>query len=59
MVGSLPPPNGDNVATGSTKKLLVAVRPQDLKVVSEALGTEFELVFCHSLAEAKAALNAG
>jgi hypothetical protein len=35
----------------------VAVRPQDLKVVSEALGTEFELVFCHSLAEAKAALN--
>jgi hypothetical protein len=40
-----------------TRKLLVAVRPQDIYLVSEALGTEFDLVICHSLTTAKVALE--
>jgi hypothetical protein len=45
------------VKTGTTRKLLVAVRPQDIYLVFEALGTEFDLVICHSLTTAKAVLG--
>jgi hypothetical protein len=40
----------------SPKKVLVAVRPGDLHIVSEALGSEFDLIICHALADARAHL---
>lgn len=39
------------------KKVLVAVRPQDLQLVASALGTEFDTLICHTLKEAEAALG--
>jgi hypothetical protein len=48
---------GGQVETRPTRKLLVAVRPQDTDLMSEALGTEFDLVICHSLIKAKVALD--
>ena len=32
----------------SSKKVLVAVRSKDLDTVSTALGTEFDLMICHT-----------
>jgi hypothetical protein len=48
---------GGQMETRPTRKMLLAVRPQDTDLVSEALGTEFDLVICHSLVTAKAALD--
>jgi hypothetical protein len=45
------------VETRPARKLLVAARPQDVHLAYEALGTEFDLVICHSLTTAKAALS--
>lgn len=42
----------------SPRKVLIAVRPADLRVVSEALGSEFDLIFCHTLKDAVANLSA-
>ena len=39
------------------KKILVAVRQKDVKAVAEALGTDIGIVFCHTLEEARAALD--
>src|SRR5687768_6318891 len=39
------------------RKVLVAVRPQDLSTVSDALGSEFDLIVCHTLDEVKAHLD--
>lgn len=39
------------------KKILVAVRPEDLPLVTGALGPEFCAVVCHTLREAEAALG--
>lgn len=41
----------------SSKKVLVAIRPEDLSVVSAALGSEFDVVVAHSLEDAKAQLG--
>lgn len=41
------------------KKILVAVRPQDLQLVAGALGSGFDIIICHTLKEAVAALDAG
>lgn len=41
----------------AVKKILVAIRPQDLQLVTAALGSEFEVVLCHTLKEAEAALG--
>jgi hypothetical protein len=40
------------------KKVLVAVRPSELPMVAEVLGSEFVLVVCHSLDDAIAHLDA-
>jgi hypothetical protein len=39
------------------KKLLVAIRPEDYTMLSDALGDEFDMTVCHTLADAKAALG--
>lgn len=41
----------------SSKKVLVAVRSKDLDTVSTALGTEFDLIICHTLEDALAHLD--
>jgi hypothetical protein len=41
----------------SPKKVLVAVRPGDLHIVSEAFGPEFDLIICHTLKDALANLS--
>jgi hypothetical protein len=38
----------------SSKKMLLAVRPKDLPIVSAALGSEFDLIICHTVEEAQA-----
>ena len=38
----------------SSKKVLLAVRPKDLPIVSAALGSEFDLIICHTVEEAQA-----
>ena len=40
-----------------SKKILVAVRPSDLGLVSSALGREFNLLICHTMEEAVAHLD--
>ena len=44
--------------TMSSKKVLVAVRPEDLPIVSDALGSAFDLIVCHNLADAQSHLGA-
>lgn len=39
------------------KKILIAVRPQALPIVLRTLGSEFNVVVCHSLQDAKLHLN--
>lgn len=39
------------------KKILAAVRPDDVRLVTEILRPEFELAFCHTLSEARNALT--
>ena len=39
------------------KKVLVAMRPQDLPLLSDALGDEFNTVICHTFEEAVAQLD--
>lgn len=43
--------------TKSSKRVLVAVRPKDTLIVSEALGSEFDVTICHSLEEATSQLD--
>jgi hypothetical protein len=40
------------------KKILVAVRPNDLDTVSIALGSEFDVIVCHTLEAAQRQLDA-
>lgn len=39
------------------KKVLLAARPTDLQLVSDALGGEFDLIICHSVLEATTHLD--
>lgn len=39
------------------KKVLVAVRPKDLHIVSASLGSEFNLAVCYTMEEARAHLD--
>ena len=41
----------------SLKKVLVAVRPADLHIVSSALGSEFDLIVCHTVEDAQSHLD--
>jgi hypothetical protein len=38
--------------------LLIAIRPEDIRMMTTALGAEFNIRLCHTLADAKAALAA-
>lgn len=38
----------------SAKKVLLAVRPKDMPIVSAALRSEFDLIICHTVEEAQA-----
>jgi len=40
-----------------TKSILLAIRPDDRALVSAALGSEFNIVVCHTCKEAEAALH--
>jgi hypothetical protein len=42
----------------SPRKVLIAVRPADIHIVSAALGSEFDLIICHTLNDAVANLSA-
>jgi hypothetical protein len=39
------------------KKILIAIRPEDMQLMSDALGSDFDTVACFSLDEAKTALD--
>ncbi|HEV2609416.1 MAG TPA: hypothetical protein VGU61_04045 [Noviherbaspirillum sp.] len=41
-----------------SKTILLAIRPQDLPLVTAALGSEFDVKICHTYEEAKANLKA-
>lgn len=41
------------------KKILVAIRPEDTGMMSEALGSDFDTVVCFSLSDAQARLEQG
>lgn len=43
--------------TRPSKKVLVAVRPDALPIVSHTLGSEFDVIVCHSFKDAKIHLN--
>jgi hypothetical protein len=39
------------------KKLLIAIRPDDIQMMSDALGSEFDVVVCTSFTQAKSSLT--
>jgi hypothetical protein len=38
------------------KKLLVAIRPDDIHIMEDVLAAEFQIILCHTLADARSAL---
>ncbi len=45
--------------TGTTqsRKVLVAIRPDAIPIVARTMGSEFDVVICHTMEDAKAKLN--
>lgn len=45
------------IGTTQSRKVLVAIRPDAMPIVSRTMGSEFDIVICHTFENAKAHIN--